>query len=153
MFICFMLQLMEGKSVPLGDLWKTSINWCSLWLVSCRCHHSRTFQKYTAQQSSQKSKTDWGSILDRPLPARTLMAPVLVCSGSLRMEADRAKLIKGVTMRNKPDPPPPPTLSSWWGCSWESPSKTPPWLQSFRPHPMAHPIEKRTQDLLTKKPS
>ena len=23
-------------------------------------------------------------------------------------EADRAKLIKGVTMRNKPDPPPPP---------------------------------------------
>ena len=37
-------------------------------------------------------------------------------------------------MRNKPDPPPPPTLSSWWRCSWESPSKTPPWLQL--PHPM-----------------
>ena len=49
-------------------------------------------------------------------------------------EADRAKLIKGVTMRNKPDPPPPPTLSSWWRCSWESPSKTPPWIQL--PHPM-----------------
>ena len=81
------------------------------------------------------------------------MAPVLVCSGSLRMEADRAKLIKGVTMRNKPDPPPPPTLSSWWRCSWESPSKTPPWLQYSRPHPMAFPFNTRTQDLWIRSPT
>ena len=159
-----MLQLMEGKSVSLCDFWKTSTNWRSLWLVSCRCYHPHIFQKYTTQQSSQKSKTDWGSILDRPLPARTLaslggtsfgllwqplplMAPVLVCSGSLRMEADRAKLIK----------------ESQWEINQilphhqhslldedvvENLPARPPLAPASRSHAMASSIDKRTQPLV-----
>ena len=51
------LQLMEGKSVSLCDFWKTSTNWRSLWLVSCRCYHPHTFQKiYHPTIESKKAK-------------------------------------------------------------------------------------------------
>ena len=52
--------------------------------------------------ANSASKNLW---LWRPLP---LVAPVLVCSDSPRMEAGRADSIKESQLENKPDLPPPP---------------------------------------------
>ena len=54
--------------------------------------------------ANSTSKAPDISLLWRPLP---LVAPVLVCSDSPRMEAGRADSIKESQLENKPDLPPP----------------------------------------------